>query len=307
MNVSNIVSIVWSHWSFLMGIVGNSFVLYSTIYHRAIKMDKLSVWIIQNLAVTDLVNSFLILSPVIVSLYADSQWVFGETFCKITYIYKYLGFTANVVLINALSFNKMVRCLSPLRNLGCSKSRRWLVTTVTAATSTIIPVFSVYRSTVDDKFAVVFSTSQCMCSSVPVAEIGSLQKILYLVFAGSLNGLPCFTLCAMNTFLVVYALKKCNRVMDKGNIVIVLLVTTSFLVSGLPYFFYSVKHGHTSNNNDAFLRVVTFITFISLWSNPVIYLVTNKHFRTFTADYARGVSRVTMAVVQPHNQSLSRV
>ena len=35
---------------------GNSFTLYATVRHNAIKLDKLSVWIIQNLCVADILH-----------------------------------------------------------------------------------------------------------------------------------------------------------------------------------------------------------------------------------------------------------
>ena len=38
---------------------GNSFTLYATIRHNAIKLDKLSVWIIQNLCVADILHGLL--------------------------------------------------------------------------------------------------------------------------------------------------------------------------------------------------------------------------------------------------------
>ena len=292
MNISDVISQVWCHWSLIMGLLGNSFVLYSTVINKAIRLDKLSVWIIQNLAIVDFLNTLFLLLPVIISLYANNKWVLGDTFCRVFFVYKYVGFTANMVLINALSLNKMVRCLAPLRSLACSKTLHWVVTAITAATAAITPAYSAYRTVVDDKFIVVFSASQCMCSSVQVSKAESWHKVVYYLIAGLLNGLPCVTLCVMNLFLVVYALRKSNRAVNKRNIVIVVLITASFLLFGLPYFFYSTKHGQTSGDNDPMLRFVTFTTFISFWSNPVIYLVTNQNFRSFTVQSARRFSRV---------------
>ena len=298
MSMENVLSQVWCHLSFFLAIIGNSYVLYATVARRAIQLDRLSIWIIQNLAVFDLLNAILILIPVIISLYADSQWVLGDTLCKVTYTYKYFGFTANVVLINALSVNKMVCCIAPLRSLESSKFQKIFVTAITVVLSGIIPAYTSFKAFVFDEFDVLFSSSQCMCSSVQVIKTGNFHKIFYYVLAGTLNGLPCLTLLGINTFLVIYAVKKTNRAVNKTNIVIVFLITFSFLLSILPYFFYSIKHGNTHNNNDNVLRFVTFATFTSLWSNPVIYLVTNENFRTFTAESARKISRANDTAIQ---------
>lgn len=298
MSLENFLSQLWCHISFILAISGNSYVLYATVMRRAIRLDKLSIWIIQNLAVFDLINTILILTPVMISLYADSQWVLGATLCKISYTYKYFGFTANVVLINALSVNKAVCCVAPLRSLGSSKVQKSFVTVMTAVLAAIIPAYASLKSFALDEFVVLFSRSQCMCSSVQIMETGNFHKIVYYVLAATLNGLPCLTLLGINTFLVTYAAKKTRRAVKKTNIVIVVLITLSFLLSILPYFFYSMKYGNTHNDNDKLLRFVTFVTFTSLWSNPVIYLVTNESFRTFTAESARKISRTQDTTVQ---------
>ena len=295
MSVSNILSQVWCHSSFFLAIIGNSYVLYATVEKRAIQLDRLSIWIIQNLAVFDLLNAILILIPVIISLYADSQWILGDTLCKVTYTYKYFGFTANVVLINMLSLNKMVCCLAPLKRLGSSALQKCSITTITVLLSAVIPAYSCFKTYAKDEFTILFTSSQCMCSSVQVKDAGNFHKIFYSILAGTLNGLPCLTLLGSNTFLLIYAVKKTKRAVNKKKIAIVVMVTFSFLISIFPYFVYSIKHGNTHNTseNDNLLRFVTFAPFTALWANPVIYLLTNENFRRFTVDSLRELSRAS--------------
>ena len=120
-------SLLWTYFSLIFGIVGNAYVIWATVQYRAIKLDKLSVWlvfpnfyqkfdllwssncnyyaisytriivsrnyeaqawnllcrIVQNLAVTDIVNSVLIMVPVLVSLHAGEKWVLGDTMCQV--------------------------------------------------------------------------------------------------------------------------------------------------------------------------------------------------------------------------------
>ena len=287
-----VISYIWCHVSFLMGVFGNSYVIYSTVFHKAIKLDKLSVWIIKNLAVSDLANTIILLIPVIVSLYAQNSWILGDTFCKISFLYKYVGYVTNVVLINALSLNKMLRCLYPLRNMICTKTQRCSVTVLTAITSLIIPSFHFYMTILlKDIFIIDFSKSQCMCWMVQASEPESWHLITDYVLAGVLNALPCITLIGMNTFLVIYAAKKSTRSINKMNILVVILITASFLVSSLPYFVYYMISGDVWDDNDSTLRFVTFVMFLTLWSNPVIYLVTNSYFRRFTVESVQRARR----------------
>ena len=57
------LQIAWGQICFILGTVGNIFVLYGTICHNAIKMDGTSIWIIKNLAVADICNCVLVLLP----------------------------------------------------------------------------------------------------------------------------------------------------------------------------------------------------------------------------------------------------
>ena len=287
MTLPNILSQVWCHMSLLLGLLGNSFVIYSTFYHKAIKLDKLSVWIIQNLAVSDLIaNNILILIPVIISLYANNRWVLGDTFCTVMFIYKYTGSVANVFLINTLAFNKIMRCLFPLRNLDCSKKQRWSITVISIIVAMILPLYFFYGAIVERIFIVDFSAAQCMCRSNRTAFPKSWHVYFDYLTTILLNGLPCLTLLLMTTFLVIYAVKKTRNRVNKVNIVIVLLVTASFLISVFPYFInfilYRIRAKESLDDTDYILRLVTFMMFLSFWSNPIIYFFTNNHFQRFT-------------------------
>ena len=77
--------IVWKTISFILGLSGNVFVLYATIVHKAIKLDKMSVWIVKNLAVADICNCVLLLLPTLLTQYGklNGMVLFGESFYKI--------------------------------------------------------------------------------------------------------------------------------------------------------------------------------------------------------------------------------
>lgn len=294
-----IISLIWCHSSLFLGLLGNTYVLHATIAHRAIKLDKLSVWIIQNLAVTDLVNSVIVLVPVLISLHADSRWVLGDTFCQISFGYKYLGIVANMVLINILSFNKLIRCLFPLRTLDCSRARRWSVTVVTVITMLITPSWHFYKSTLKTTNLIHFSRSQCMCWLLQNSTPQIWHLVLDYLLSGMLNALPCLTLIGLNAYLVIFAVRKSTRSVNKMNIMVVVLITASFLVATLPYFIYFVIRGDVWTDGDVILRFVTFVFFLAFWFNPVIYLATNKNFWNYTVRFIRRESNRVSASQRP--------
>lgn len=131
--VVNRVQIVWGTISFILGITGNVFVLYATIAHNAIKLDKMSVWIVKNLAVTDIFNCVLVLLPTLLLQYGklSNTILSNRTLVSIMASYLYSFFLANSYLVNFLSINKLFRCMFPLRNLDSSSRQRLTVTMVT--------------------------------------------------------------------------------------------------------------------------------------------------------------------------------
>lgn len=211
-----IISLIWCHSSLFLGLLGNTYVLHATIAHRAIKLDKLSVWIIQNLAVTDLVNS----------------WHF-------------------------------------------------------------------YKSTLKTTNLIHFSRSQCMCWLLQNSTPQIWHLVLDYLLSGMLNALPCLTLIGLNAYLVIFAVRKSTRSVNKMNIMVVVLITASFLVATLPYFIYFVIRGDVWSDGDVILRFVTFVFFLAFWSNPVIYLATNKNFWNYTVRFIRRESNRVSASQRP--------
>ena len=197
------------------------------------------------------------------------------------FVYKYMGCVANVVLINSLSLNKLLRCLRPLHNRTCTRAHRTIVTTVTLLASLVIPAWSTYGLAIAGIYRVQFSRVQCMCWSLFTETARPWHYTFSFAIATVLNALPCTALCAMNVFLICFALKKSARVVKKTNIIIVLLVTVMFLLPMLPYYVYYSVTGYDWEEED-YVRYVTFVMFVASWANPPIYLITNDNFWKFT-------------------------
>ena len=136
--------IAWGQISFLLGVLGNIFTLYATTAHNAIKLDKMSIWIIKNLAVADICNCLLVILPILLYQYGkvSQLQIYGVKFNKIFACYRYTFLAANLLLVNILSLNKLLRCLFPLRNLVPTKRQKMFVTMTTSARpgSRYIPV-----------------------------------------------------------------------------------------------------------------------------------------------------------------------
>ena len=114
------------------------------------------------------------------------------------------------------------------------------------------------------------------------------EKFIKLSLHAMCNAIPCLTLIISTTILIVYAIRKTNRPINKWNISIVIIVTVSFLLSFLPYFLYGVQRFSSKNQQKGYLSK-TFewawsFGFLSSWSNPIIYVAMNQKFRGFAAN-----------------------
>ena len=274
--------------SLLLCLIGNSLVLYGTIVHKAVQLDKLSVWIVQNLAMVDICNGLLTLLPVIVTLYAREQWVLGAGMCKAASVYKFCFLVANLILINALTINKLNRCCFPLRNLGSSGKDRAAVTMATIIISIVPAVSTIYFIDIAKVKYVYYIHDQCFCAANFKDSTEARFKNAEMGIGFLLNVIPCVLLILTNCLLLLLAVLKTRRHINKKNMAVVIIVTLVFLVSILPYFAYYVIFPVWDGTATPGLRTVTFISAATMFANPIVYFATNERFRQFTVTQFQG-------------------
>ena len=87
----------------ILGLCGNGIVLYGSLKHNAIQMDRVSLMFIQNLAASYKAISLLFYVPTLVILSAK-RWVLGTELCFIT------AFFANVPFNNEKMITVSISC-----------------------------------------------------------------------------------------------------------------------------------------------------------------------------------------------------
>ena len=65
----------------ILGLLGNGFVLYASLIYRAIDIDRISILLIENLAIADFLVVVVEFLPMLVTLCAKG-WVLGEVSCS---------------------------------------------------------------------------------------------------------------------------------------------------------------------------------------------------------------------------------
>ena len=283
-----IFQICWGQISFILGLSGNVFVLYATILHNAIKLDKMSVWIVKNLAVADICNCLLLLLPILLTQYGKllGTLLFEEWFYIVMSCYMYLFFAANIFLVNFLSVNKLIRCMFPLRNLYCSRRERLTVTVVTILSSSVTLVWQIYIilngiSILSENAMSIGYLGFDHATTISIqCKKGQTEKVLSDLILIILIALPCLSLIILNSALVILAVKKSNTSLNKRNLLIVIIMVSTFLLSFVPYLIVYLLESTTQESKE----ITAVITYLSLWNNPLIYFAVNRNFNTFVKE-----------------------
>ena len=120
--------ITWSLLTAIVSLVGNYFVLVGTIQHNAIRLDKLSLVLIKNLAVSDLFNTVFVVLPGVSTLYTGRAFLQDNlVVCTVHSYILFLVPICNSLIVSALTLNKLLILLNPLKTLSGGEVTGWCV------------------------------------------------------------------------------------------------------------------------------------------------------------------------------------
>lgn len=273
-NRTHIEKLLLTSWSFLtllFTILGNSFVLYATIRHSAIKLDKLSVWIIQNLAVADLANGVINLLPVLFNTAMGNYWALGIPLCMFNAYTHEAPMIANAYFINMLQCNKIYRCLFPLRSLEVTKRQKLISTTIVGVAS--LALYNIHVM-VGGKILYLYIETVSLCDKKLVHEDTQIHggEVTFLGFP-----LACAGLVISTVILICIAVSRSHRTINKTGIMCFVLMTLMFIVSYLPLFLCIIDIMPYSMGS-----FVLCLASLQSYTNPFIYYLSNPRFREFS-------------------------
>jgi hypothetical protein len=116
----------WSIFTALACIGGNVVVLIGSLKYKAVKLDKITVVLIENLATADTCYAAFYIAPRFVNLIADGN-VLGDTIGSSTLRLGYTAAAASILLITSLNISKLTCLLDPLGALSRSAQKGRLI------------------------------------------------------------------------------------------------------------------------------------------------------------------------------------
>ena len=127
----------------LSSLFGDTIVLWATVKWKAIKLHRVVVVVIQQLAVCDLLLTVFHVLPSVISLIADG-WVFGRLLCQVQETVDWLCFPMTGALTCVLTLSKLLIVKFPLRTGTWTRKNAHMVCGVVWILNIISPVHVIH-------------------------------------------------------------------------------------------------------------------------------------------------------------------
>ena len=261
----------------LSSLIGDSTILVASLKYKAIKLHRVIVAVIHNIAVCDLLVVTLQVLPTFATIIAD-KWVFGDFLCHAFIYAAYYLNQASILLISTMTTSKLLLLKYPLR-FGTISSRR--VTVICGACWGIAPIFPVTMLLVDGRdvfFSYVFYTCAYGFS---LDRWHNLRHPLRALLAF----LPICLVVVTSIYLLVVAKNGGGRRLRWQGTVTAILTATVFCISLLPFFM--MKYVPSTS----FKRIAISFLYLNTMSNFFIYSLTVASFGNFVRSRSRLLTR----------------
>ena len=262
------------------GLLGNGTVLYSCIRYNAIKLDKISLIFVKNLAMADILYTIFAIFPNFIT-FSARRWILGKGWCFVSAQLSFIPGLANILIVLCITLYRLVLVISPFQ-ITRSITARIIAGTIWAIA--IIFTISLYMVF---NLKSLFNPDNGTCISSIYDDPRLNAKITVSTFTILFVMVPMLLITVINVILCVIAFRhsRSTRILvdkrknrrNKG-LVMVCLLSGMFVASWLPYIINNSIKATTSVVSQQ-LEILSFhCIFINSFGNPILYSLTNKRF-----------------------------
>ena len=269
----------------VLGLLGNTLVLYSSIRYDSIKLDQVSLLFVQNLAAADLLYVLFNILPVSVTLLAG-RYILGDIYCFVSAQLSFLPGAMNALTIFALTSYRLNLVLAPFRSMTVRSAKIVLVLIFIGSTS-LTDICLAYES------RSIFLPTVAKC--VSTIYINKEASVLFLTTLSMILFIPMAVITIINSILCVISVKSARRcrIASKGRsirpLVTVCVLSGMFIVSWVPYLSYAIWKRIDPAVPLPFILLSYACIQLNSFLNPILYTLTNKRFGTYVRDVACGM------------------
>ena len=273
--------ISWCLITLLGSLVGNFIILLSTIRYNAIRLDKISVLLINNIAVSDIGSAVFGVHPVLVSLIWN-KWSYGRIPCYVFHYLQVQFFFAAVLLICALHISKLHLLIYPLHSMGRTRRCGYLISAAMWLLSAVLPLFQMAIDRHDVSFD--YRVYRCKYSfRAPVWQWLQASLTLLLLVIPQL-------IVVATTIALLVIVKKAKGKKNKQGAITAMYVGCVYLLSNVPVglfitIYTNISHLVSPDVRNFFdvtvCRISYFVLFLNCMSNGFVYYRSVNSFKIF--------------------------
>ena len=280
-NSEQYVLITWCSIVLISCLTGNTIILLATVYCKTIRLDKTSLVLIKNIAVSDIAMGIVGVHPTLASLIYGT-WPYGTVFC---YVFHYLQvpiYLSAVLLICGLHLNKLHTVIYPLRSVSRTARTGHVISAVAWLLCTVVPAAQI----IVDVHSVVYGqrTYRCMYLFTDPA-----WKLLIPLLGAVFTAFPNI-LVGGTTAALIFLVRKTKGRYNKQGIMVALYVGCLYLLANLPLSIYLLIYKnfnqYMSQGVNSFFdfyvyRTSYFMLFMNCSCNFFVYFYSVRSFNIF--------------------------
>ena len=277
--------VVWSVLVVVLSLVGNVTVLVASRKYHAIKFDKVSVVLIENIAAVDIVYVVLITIPTIWAVSSDQSVVkeffdkttFGQVLCFIVAHFQFWLGTAATLMICALNISKLTCLLAPLE-ASVRSTRTGYFIVVFAWFPYLIRFIAVLAFRDKVIYKSWHGSFRCLVTTTEFSlDLDVVMAILTIM-------LPAVIITATTVWLIYFARRTVG--LQKQSIIVNILVSTTFSLAFLPFSAFMIWKGigfssETKTASELLWVASSAIHYLMTFANPIIYYFSSASFKQF--------------------------
>ena len=249
-------------------------------------MDKVSLLLVQNLAVADLLYILSNILPSVVT-YIAGRYVLGKIYCFISAQTSFIYGQVNILTVLAITAYRLHLLRHPLSTVSRCTGKIGLVVIWVIASSTTITCFA-YKS---DS---VFSQKSAKClSTIYINKDASLH---IRVQTGIIIIVPLISIVIINILLFIISFKSSKKYKTSTErnsaraLLTVCALSSVFIVSWIPYLIYLMWKGVNPDLPVAVEQTALSCIMVNSFCNPVLYTMTNRRFGNYVWSMIRSLT-----------------
>ena len=268
-----IFNIAYSIIVIILGITGNSLVVYTSLHYPSQTEDAITIVFIRHLAIADVCFVIGRALPATLVLFTNS-WVFGPVLCHITAYCACVFPIANLNFIFFVSLHRLLRCTLPWEALKLTKLRAACMAGMIWAYSMVdLIIIAVFQINAEYRADIL----RCITNYTPFSNSYPTMWIIMWTWT---KGLPFFGSLIINLILLLYARNKTHS-MNLQAIKTVCSISGLLILSWSPSILYSVFLLCDGLSHVIVEKVSYNFYLISVFGNPIVYCFCNKNFLNF--------------------------